>query len=165
MQIEADRIATGTTKLVPIENLYSEIGWETLETRRKKKQKKKNVFSSIRWLITWRHSTYQILFRLLLLKLLVTTLEMQMLPEQSTHELPNITTLFYHLQSVNGTPFPKNREHSATLLPFKAPINQHSTSIPKYYYSGNRQSQILHTRLRTKCSCLNYDVYLKNLPR
>ena len=58
IQIEAARISTGTTKLVSIENLYSEIGLETLETRRKKKNKKKNLFSSIKWLITWRHFTY-----------------------------------------------------------------------------------------------------------
>ena len=38
IQIEAARIATGTTKLISIENLYSEIGWETLETRRKKQK-------------------------------------------------------------------------------------------------------------------------------
>ena len=36
IQTEAARIATGTTKLVSIENLYSEIGWDTLEDRRKK---------------------------------------------------------------------------------------------------------------------------------
>ena len=34
IQIEAARIVTGTTKVVSIENLYSEIGWEKLETRR-----------------------------------------------------------------------------------------------------------------------------------
>ena len=38
IQTEAARIATGTTKLASIENLYSEIGWDTLEARRKKKQ-------------------------------------------------------------------------------------------------------------------------------
>ena len=38
IQIKAARIATGTTKLVSIKNLYSEIGWETLETRRKKQK-------------------------------------------------------------------------------------------------------------------------------
>ena len=36
IQTEAARIATGTTKLVSIENLYSDIGWDTLEARRKK---------------------------------------------------------------------------------------------------------------------------------
>ena len=33
---EAARIAPGTTKLVPTENLYGEIGWETLDSRRKR---------------------------------------------------------------------------------------------------------------------------------
>ena len=32
IQNEAARIATGTTKLVSIETLYSEIGWETLDS-------------------------------------------------------------------------------------------------------------------------------------
>ena len=35
IQIEAARIATGTTKLVSLQKLYEEIGWETLEARRK----------------------------------------------------------------------------------------------------------------------------------
>ena len=35
IQIEAARIVTGTTKLVSINSLYEETGWETLETRRK----------------------------------------------------------------------------------------------------------------------------------
>ena len=39
IQTEAARIATGTTKFVSIENLYSENGWDTLEARRKTKQK------------------------------------------------------------------------------------------------------------------------------
>ena len=38
IQTEAARIATGTTKLVSIENLYSDIGWDTLEARRKKQK-------------------------------------------------------------------------------------------------------------------------------
>ena len=36
IQNEAARIATGTTKLISIETLYSEIGWETLDSRRRK---------------------------------------------------------------------------------------------------------------------------------
>ena len=35
---EAAQIATGTTKLVSIENLNSKIGWETLEVRRNKQK-------------------------------------------------------------------------------------------------------------------------------
>ena len=36
VQMEAARIAKGTTKLVSLQKLYEEIGWETLEARRKK---------------------------------------------------------------------------------------------------------------------------------
>ena len=36
IQIEAARIVTGATKLVSIDSLYSETGWETLASRRKK---------------------------------------------------------------------------------------------------------------------------------
>ena len=44
IQLEAARIATGATKLVSIENLYDETGWEKLETRRKKKKHKLTLF-------------------------------------------------------------------------------------------------------------------------
>ena len=33
IQFEAARIVTGTAKLVSIDNLYSETGWETLKSR------------------------------------------------------------------------------------------------------------------------------------
>ena len=35
IQLEAARIVTGTTKLISIENLYKETGWETLSSRRR----------------------------------------------------------------------------------------------------------------------------------
>ena len=38
-----------------------------------------------------------------------------------------------------------------------------SQGVPKYYYTGNRKLQILHARLRTKCSSLNYDLFLKHI--
>ena len=36
VQLEAARIVTGTTKLVSLDELYKETGWESLETRRTK---------------------------------------------------------------------------------------------------------------------------------
>ena len=36
-------------------------------------------------------------------------------------------------------------------------------TIPKHFYTGSRQLQILHTRLRTGCSSLNNDLFLKNI--
>ena len=35
--------------------------------------------------------------------------------------------------------------------------------IPKYYFSGDRKCQLLHTRLRTGCSSLNYHLFRKNI--
>ena len=35
--------------------------------------------------------------------------------------------------------------------------------VPKYYYVGNRKLHILHIRLRTKCSSLNHDLFLKRI--
>ena len=32
-----------------------------------------------------------------------------------------------------------------------------------YFFVGDRRPQVLHTRLRTKCSALNYEIHLKNL--
>ena len=83
--------------------------WETWETRGEK-----NLVLFYKWLFTWRHSTYQLLFPLLLMKILVTPIEIHMPSEQSTHELHNSTTIFYHLQSVNKTLFSKkNLDYSS----------------------------------------------------
>ena len=48
----------------------------------------------------------------------------------------------------------------------KQPTNQLNVakiSSPKYFYFGDRRSQVLHTRLRTKCSSLNHDLFLKRI--
>ena len=58
-----------------------------------------------------------------------------------------------------------NEEHrnSMSVASLKHTLNQTNISVPKYYFVGDRRPQVLHTRLRTKCSVLNYEIYLKNL--
>ena len=51
---------------------------------------------------------------------------------------------------------------SASVSSFKNRLNRNRMIIPRYYYVGDRKLQVLHTRLRTKCSSLNYDLFLKN---
>ena len=46
---------------------------------------------------------------------------------------------------------------------FKYFLNKDKDSIPKYYYAGSRKTQIFHTRLRTNCSSLKLDFFLKNM--
>ena len=58
---------------------------------------------------------------------------------------------------------PEEQRNATTVTSFKYQLNQPSSSIPKFYYVGERQTQILHTRLRTKCSSLNYYIFLRNL--
>ena len=58
---------------------------------------------------------------------------------------------------------PEEQRNSPTIASFKYQLNQPNSFTPKYYYFGEQQAQILHTRLRTKCSSLNHDIFLKNL--
>ena len=58
---------------------------------------------------------------------------------------------------------PEEQRNATTVTSFKYQLNQPRSSIPKFYYVGERQTQILHTRLRTKCSSLKYYIFLRNL--
>ena len=58
---------------------------------------------------------------------------------------------------------PVAAKESDSINSFKRFLNQNKTPVPKYYYMGNRKAQILHTRLRTNCSSLNMDLFLKNI--
>ena len=48
-----------------------------------------------------------------------------------------------------------------SLKSFKWFLKKDKSSVPKYYYFGKRKAQILHTRLRTGCSSLNLDLFVK----
>ena len=46
---------------------------------------------------------------------------------------------------------------------FKNFLNRKKEPTAKYYYAGTRKAQILHARLRTKCSSLNLDLFTNNI--
>ena len=56
---------------------------------------------------------------------------------------------------------PLETRRSDSVNSFKRSLNRGAPVVPKYYYSGNRKFQILHTMLRTNCSSLYYDLFLK----
>ena len=58
---------------------------------------------------------------------------------------------------------PEQIRNSCTISPFKYQLNQPTYCLPKFIYVGDCHAQILHTRLRTKCSCLSYDIFLRKL--
>ena len=45
---------------------------------------------------------------------------------------------------------------------FKRQISRNKTAVPNFY-TGSRKLQILHTRLRTGCSSLNHDLFVKSI--
>ena len=58
---------------------------------------------------------------------------------------------------------PDEVKQSESLNTFKSFLNKDRMSVPKHFYAGNRKAQILHTRLRTNCSSLNLDLFLRNI--
>ena len=54
---------------------------------------------------------------------------------------------------------PLDIRNSDSLYSFNRNLNNRDRFVPKYYYSGNRKLQILHTRLRTGRSSLNQDLF------
>ena len=79
------------------------------------------------------------------------------------HEQIFTIILFYPLLWGLGIVYrPKwNNLKQHTLL--NTTLTKNKTPVPKYYYSKNRKAQILHTWLRTNCSSLNLDLFLKGI--
>lgn len=159
IQIEAARVVTGTTKLVSLDVLYKETGWETLEHRRQKHKlclfyKMSNNLSPI----------------------YLTSLVPPNVENITPYNLRNSTDirhttsrtqLYYNsflpssIRLWNDT-LPDIRD-SNSLQTFKFKLNANIKKPPKYYYIGNRFLQIQHTRLRTNCSILNQHLFSKNI--
>ena len=54
-------------------------------------------------------------------------------------------------------------KQSDSVNSFKRFLSKGKSSVPNHYYIGSRRAQILHTRIRTNCSSLNLDLFLKNV--
>ena len=85
----------------------------------------------------------------------------------------NYTIPRYRLRISEKSFIPSTVEHwnsldlsirnSPTLNSFKNKVKGHVFKPPKYYYEGNRKLNVLHTRLRHRCSSLNPDLARINL--
>lgn len=156
---EAARIVTGATKLVSLNSLFRETGWESLSARRRKHKltlfyKMKNnlcpdYLCSLVSPSTGSMTTYNL-----------RNAENLQTVHSNTQQyyrsfLPSVIREWNNL--------PLNIRNSSNLSSFKKNLNTDIITIPKYYYTGNRMAQILHTRLRTNCSSLNLDLFHKNI--
>ena len=159
IQIEAARIVTGATRLVSLDILSKETGWESLRDRRYKH--KMCQFYKMTNDLT---PTY-------LTSLIPSTVEntsaYNLRDSQNIRPLLTRTQLYYKsfLPSCirEWNEIPLNIPNSTSLLSFKQQLNKNNIKVPVYYSSGNRLLQIHHTRLRTKCSSLNQHLHSKNI--
>ena len=162
INIEAARIVTGATKLVSINTLYNECGWETLEKRREKHKliqfyKMKNGLTP-----EYLNDLLPPLHR-----------------DQHTYNTRNSKNLVsiqcrttYHFNSFIPSTIriwnnlPTNIKESNSIHSFKQALSSLNieNNVPPYYYNtGSRRGQILHARLRMRCSSLKQHLYLRNI--
>ena len=159
VQQEAARIVTGATRLISIELLYKETGWEPLHKRRYK-HNLCQVYKMVNDL-TPNYLTS------LIPATVANTSAYQLRDSENVRPLLTRTQLYYKSflpSSIrNWNELPLNIRNSSSLTSFKRQLNKDNIKVPIYYSSGNRQLQIYHTRLRTNCSSLNQHLYSKNI--
>lgn len=159
IQNEAARIATGTTKLISLVNLNKEIRWDPLEKRRK--DHKLTLFYKMQTNMTPSYLS-------LLVPQTISSISHYNLRNADNLQTINARTAQYANSFLPSTVrdwnnLPAEAAQSDSLTTFKNYLNRDRLPVPKYFYTGTRQSQILHTRLRTNCSSLNNDLFLKTI--
>ena len=159
LQNEAARIATRATRLVSLNALCKEIGWDSLEKRRF--NHKLTLFYKM------PHN---------LAPLYLSSLVTQSVSNISRYNLRNSnnlqtiearTTLYYNsflpssVRAWNNVH--EEAKHYDSINTYKGFLNKDKSHISKHFYVGNRKAQIIHTRLRTNCSSFTLDLFIKNI--
>ncbi len=76
-------------------------------------------------------------------------------PSYNNSFLPSVVREFNSL--------PVDIQRADSVASFKSMLSSKSTIVPKHFLFGERKSQLLLTRLRTKCSSLSHDLFCKNI--
>ena len=160
-QNEAARIATGATKLISFENLQDEVKWQPLQKGRD--NHKRTLFYKMNNNLTPSYLSALVLGTVssatrynLRNSNDIMTIQGRTNSYLSSF-LPSTVKDWYNL--------PPEIAQSDSVASFKYmyTLNRDGTHVPKYFYSGNRHVQVLHTSLRTQCSALNHDLVTKNI--
>ena len=157
IQIEAGRIITGATQSCSKSKIQEETGWDSLETRRYK-HRMVTFFKMVKG--------YAPSYLQFIVPPSVHQVSQRNLRNNQNFTVPRARTNLYNnsfipLATREWNLLPPEAKNCNSLYSFKRFLNRNVTSILKYYYIGDRKSQISHTRLRLKCSSLNADL-LKN---
>ena len=155
VHVEAARIITGATKLCSIEKLLSDLGWESLQNR------PNIIFYKI---INGLTSNYLLD---LVPPIIQETTNYNLRNANDIQTLHARTNLYYNsffpstIRAWNS--LPEDTKQSPSISSFKFRLNRDINKPPKYYNTGTRMGQILHTRIRLECSSLNAHLYRKNI--
>ena len=154
---EDARIIIGATKLCNIEKMLADLGWESLQTRRRKHK-----------LVTF----YKIINELAPAYLRDTV--PPLIQDTAPYRLRNAdhiqnfhanTYLFYNPyfpSTIRGwNSLSDEVKQAPSLASFKCRLNRDIKKPPAYYNAGTRLGQILQARIRMECSSLNSHLYLK----
>ena len=105
------------------------------------------------------------IFQILYLQL-STTPQTTIRNSNNVHQANARSSLCYDsflLSVVRGWNNIPDEQRNDTVMAFNNVLSHDKPVDPKHDLFGNRKEYILHTRLRTNCSVLNYDLYLKNI--
>ena len=157
IQNEAARIVTGATKLVSINSLLTETGWETLATRRK--QHKLTLFYKMQNDLSPEYLAS------LVPPTVGSTSSYPLRKSNDFYILHTYSQLYYNsfLPSLvrEWNELPEQTRDSASLNIFKTRINPNTEKPPRYYFIGKPLGQIYHARLRTNCSSLRQHLFFE----
>ena len=156
---EAARIIVGATKLCSIEKLFTDLGWETLQSRRNKHK-------------------LVLLYKILhgLAPDYLSELVPPLVQETTTYNLRNSDNVQNYRAHFNlflnsffpssiraWNDLPHDIRNAPSVASFKYKLNRNLNAPPKFYNAGSRKGQILHARLRLECSSLNSDLFRKHI--
>ena len=159
LQLEAARIACGLPVFCNKEGIYFESELETLETRR---QRKKLV------LFYKMHHHLVPSYLSNLLPPLISETSNYPLRNNHDYNIPNARLSTSEKSFLISTTYLWNSldvdvRNKPTVNSFKTALCTTRQKLPAFYLYGKRKNNILHTRLRQKCSSLKYDLYRCNL--
>ncbi|MCU7801465.1 MAG: hypothetical protein KZQ70_15375, partial [gamma proteobacterium symbiont of Lucinoma myriamae] len=159
IQNEAARIVTGATKLVSINSLLLETGWETLSSRRKKHK--------LQLFFKMQNGLSPDYLSSLVPPTVGSTSNYPLRNATNLHTIHAKSQLYYNsfLPSVirDWNELPDETRNSPSVSALKRKLNSNIAIPPRFYFAGKRLGQIYHARLRTNCSSLHQHLFAKNI--
>lgn len=159
IQYEAARIVTGATKLVSINSLLLETGWESLSSRRKKHK--------LQFFFKMQNDLTPSYLSSLVPPTVGSTSTYQLRNATNLHTIHANSQLYYNsfIPSVvrDWNELPEDVRNVQSINSFKRKLNSNQNVVPRHFFEGKRLGQIYHARLRTKCSSLKEHLFSKNI--